>query len=121
MLTAFGKALRKYRIDNELLLKDMADAINVSVAFLSAVEIGKKRIPADLISKLKSVYTLNEETVKELVEAAAISNNEVRFVNLNRMELPDREGVLAFAKNFENLGPDEKNKIISILKGESVD
>ena len=119
MLTAFGKVLRKYRIDHDLLLKDMADAINMSVAFLSAVEIGKKRIPVDLISKLKSFYTMDEETVKELLGAAAISNNEVRFVNLDRMELPDREGVLAFAKNFESLEPYEKEKIISILKGVS--
>ena len=117
MLTAFGKALRKYRIDHELLLKDMADAIDVSVAFLSAVEIGKKKVPADLVSKLKLFYTLNKETVNELVEAAAISNNEVRFANLDRMESSEREGVLAFAKNFESLEEKEKEKIISILKG----
>jgi len=119
MLTVFGKMLRKYRIDHELLLKDMADELKVSVAFLSAVEIGRKKIPADFISKLKLAYTLSEEIVKELVEAAAISNNEVRFVKLDRMELPDREGVLAFAKNFENLKAEEKKKIISILKGGS--
>lgn len=117
MLTAFGKVLRKFRIEHQLLLKDMADRLDVTVAFLSAVEVGRKKIPANLISKLKSVYTLDEERVKELVEAAAISNNEVRFVNLDQMKLPDREGVLAFAKNFENLKSDEKEKIISILKG----
>lgn len=45
MLTGIGKFLRKLRIDNEEILKDMADALGVSSAFLSAVENGRKKMP----------------------------------------------------------------------------
>ena len=38
MLTNFGKALRKLRIDNNELLKDMALKLEVTVSYLSAVE-----------------------------------------------------------------------------------
>ena len=44
MLTEFGKALRRIRLDNDELLKDMADKLKVSSAYLSAVENGKKNL-----------------------------------------------------------------------------
>ena len=43
MLTALGKFLRKLRIDNGEILKDMADKLGVTASFLSAVENGKKQ------------------------------------------------------------------------------
>lgn len=57
MLTGIGKFLRKLRIDNEEILKDMADALGVSSAFLSAVENGKKKMPDSWIEKLKDIYS----------------------------------------------------------------
>ena len=47
MLTSIGRFLRKLRIDHGEILKDMADALGVSYAFLSAVENGKKKCPKD--------------------------------------------------------------------------
>ena len=37
-LTEFGKTLRKARIDHDISLKDLADLLNLSPAFLSGVE-----------------------------------------------------------------------------------
>ena len=37
MLTKFGKELRKIRIEHDEILKDMADKLNVTAAYLSAV------------------------------------------------------------------------------------
>ena len=47
MLTEFGKCLRKIRIDKAELLKDMAEKLQVTSAYLSAVEHGKREIPDD--------------------------------------------------------------------------
>ena len=55
MLTAFGKALRKIRIDRNLLLKDMADGLGCSSPFLSAIESGTKKIPDDMIERISNV------------------------------------------------------------------
>lgn len=117
MLSNFGKVLRKYRIDHELLLRDMADAIGVSIAFLSAVEVGKKKVPAELISKLSNIYSLDKKTLDDLKEAAALSNNEIRFTNIDQMGRTDRETVLAFAKNFESLDAKKKEQLLALLKG----
>ena len=45
MLTKFGKELRKIRIENDEILKDMADKLNVTAAYLSAVENGNRKVP----------------------------------------------------------------------------
>lgn len=42
MVTAFGKFCRKLRIDRGQIMLDMAESLQVSPAFLSAVENGKK-------------------------------------------------------------------------------
>ena len=42
MLTSFGKFCRKLRINNGELLYDMAEKLDVSSAFLSKVENGKR-------------------------------------------------------------------------------
>ena len=42
MITKLGDYLRKLRIRNQQILKNMADELGVSSAFLSAVENGKK-------------------------------------------------------------------------------
>ena len=55
MITEFGKELRKLRIDRGEILKTMAEKINVTSSYLSAIECGKRNIPADLIQKLTSI------------------------------------------------------------------
>ena len=60
-MTKLGIALRKIRLDRQELLKDMADRLKVSSAFLSAVETGKKRPPANFIDRICSAYELSED------------------------------------------------------------
>ena len=44
MLTSLGRFLRKLRIDRGEILKNMAEKLEVTSSFLSAVENGKKRM-----------------------------------------------------------------------------
>ena len=66
MLTEFGKILRKLRIDRQELLRDMAKNLEVSSAYLSAVETGKRKIPIDWCSKISTLYKLDPDTIREL-------------------------------------------------------
>ena len=49
MITAFGKFLRNLRMDIGELLLQMAEKLDVSPAFLSGVENGKRKIPSDRV------------------------------------------------------------------------
>jgi transcriptional regulator with XRE-family HTH domain len=44
MLTIFGQAVRQLRIERALLLKHMADALKLSSAQLSAIEVGRSAL-----------------------------------------------------------------------------
>ena len=56
MVTAFGKFCRKLRIDRGQIMLDMAESLQVSPAFLSAVENGKKNVPAQWRDKIVKAY-----------------------------------------------------------------
>lgn len=115
MLTAFGKALRKIRIDRNLLLKDMADGLGCSSPFLSAIESGTKRIPDDMIERISQVYKLTEEEVQSLEVGKVQSMKEV-VMSLKDFCAQDRELAMAFARNFDALKEDQKEKLRAILK-----
>ena len=66
-LTEFGKFLRKLRIDNEELLKDMAIKLNTTPAFLSMVETGRRSIPKKWEEEIEKIYSLSLIQKEELI------------------------------------------------------
>lgn len=76
-LTKFGKLVRTYRLEKDFSLKDMADAIRVSSAYLSAMEYGERAVlPKHLdgiVNFLKKEASLSQIQEKELRESAAES------------------------------------------------
>lgn len=69
-----GKALRVYRITHGLVLKDMAEHLGYSSAFLSAVETGRKKIPSDFFQRLELVYGLTEEKLESIYKNTDFSS-----------------------------------------------
>lgn len=70
-ITEFGKFIRKFRLDNDERLYDMAQKLDVSSAFLSSVETGKKSIPQKLLDNLETVYSLSDDLVQQMNEAVS--------------------------------------------------
>ena len=66
-LTEFGKFLRKLRIDNGELLKDMAIKLNVTPFFLSMVETGRRSIPKKWEEEIENIYSLSLKQKEELI------------------------------------------------------
>lgn len=116
MFTQFGKILRKIRIDQGLLLKDMADAFGVSSAYLSSVETGKKPVSDDLVKRAAAFLRLDPESDEyaELQDAAAISRGEVSM-STSGPTPKHQEAVLAFARNFERLNQSDLDRILGML------
>ena len=116
MLTEFGKALRKIRIDRQQLLRDMADKLGVSSAYLSAVETGKRRIPQDWVSKIASIYSLSCEEQADLQSAADNSVFDVTISLVNASE-QKRNAVLSFARALDGLNDEDLKRIRASMKG----
>lgn len=66
MLDNFGRLVRDIRITRSLLLYDMAKALDISPAELSAIETGKKPVPDWFIPTLKEKYGIGDTCAKTL-------------------------------------------------------
>ncbi len=115
MITEFGKCLRNIRMDCNELLKDMAEKLNMTSAYLSAIEHGKREIPEGCIGKIIRLYNLNVEEFIALEEAAANSRLSLKIDLFGHSD--DKKSLAnAFARKFENLDEAQINEMMNILK-----
>ena len=92
MLTEFGVEVRKLRLEKRMRLKEMAEKLQMSSAFLSAVETGSKRVPAGLPGRISELMKLDEITSVHFPEFQTVYN---LTVNRN-LELKSSEQVQDF-------------------------
>lgn len=79
-MTPFGVKLRALRAERGLSLRAMATALDVSPAYLSALEHGKRGAPSlALIQHICALFGLYWEDAEELEHLAAISHPRPRF------------------------------------------
>jgi transcriptional regulator with XRE-family HTH domain len=114
MLTLFGKFCRKLRIDSGELLKGMADKLGVTSSYLSAVENGKRSVPQEWVSKLTELYSLDDKQYIELKDAVQKSQLNLK-VDLKDFNSEEKNLMMAFAREFKELGEDDRDTIKNIL------
>ena len=116
-VTAFGKILRKLRIDYSEVLGTMATRIGISSAYLSAIENNGRDIPDDLIAKIATEYNLNESQITELEEAKAQTNGAVavQFEN-QKTEQNYVQTAVMFARDFSKLTSTQVEQLRNLLK-----
>lgn len=117
MLTKFGKTLRKIRIDHDEVLKDMANKFGVTVAYLSAVENGKREVPDNWISVIEREYHVSGDEMRELQKYAYENKNSLK-IDLCGIEQEEKELALAFARSFKSLSDEEMKMLSNIFNRE---
>ena len=115
MLTEFGRALRKLRLDESEILRDMAVKLGISTAYLSAIENGKRPIPRGFIDSISDAYTLGDDERKELKRAIDKSLVDIE-IDLEGKQGARREAALIFARSFDDMDDNTAQKIIEMLK-----
>lgn len=110
MLTDFGKTCRKLRIDNNELLLDMANYLGVSAAFLSKVENGKAKPPANWKEKIVARYHLTDAMYAELCNSIDKARS-VRTIKIPNIQEDDSELMLAFARKLGDMSTAEKETL----------
>lgn len=114
MIGSLGTFLRILRIQHHHLLKDMADILGVSAAFLSAVENGKRNMPSTWVEKIGNAYDLTPEKCEEL-RLAAMDSRKSLTLNLESADKMKRKLAVSFARCFENIDQDTTEQIMKIL------
>ena len=116
-VTTFGKALRKLRIDHSEILGDMAKRLEISPAYLSAIENNGRVIPDDLIAKLAQKYNLNDSQINELEEAKAQTKGAVDVQFENHKGNHDYiQTAVMFARDFSKLTAQQVEQLKRLLK-----
>ncbi len=113
--TKFGEFIRGYRRTNKILLKEMAEALGVSSAFLSAVENGNKPIPQGIEQKLVSIFSFSDEDKNGLFQSVDATRTQ-STINVPNNPL-DQMLVGAFCRNFNELDDIKKEELLNLLKG----
>lgn len=116
MLTEIGKYLRKIRIDKGLLLKDMALGLEVSPAYLSTVETGKKTFSADFVEKIARYLglELGSYEYQELEEAVMLTRGQVE-IPMHGLTNKHQEVAMAFSRQFEEMQVTDLDRILELL------
>jgi transcriptional regulator with XRE-family HTH domain len=77
-MTPFGDRMRKLRAERGITLKEMAEGLGVSSAYLSALEHGKRGRPGwHLIQRILSFFNIIWDDAEEVVRLARISHPRI--------------------------------------------
>jgi transcriptional regulator with XRE-family HTH domain len=114
MLTALGKELRKLRLENGELLKDMAEKLNISASYLSSIENGKKTPVRGFVDEIVSLYGLSENQASTLEDSYYTTINEIS-IKINDTNNEKMNLGLVFARKINNLDSDQIKNIFDIL------
>ena len=112
--TKFAEFLRVLRGKNHENMGDTAKLLGVKVAFVSAVETGKKNVPEDWVDKLVEHYNLNAQEKAELIQAIEDSKTTSK-INLVSAPSFKRQVALQFQRSFDEIDEETARKILELL------
>lgn len=113
-ITEFGKAVRKSRIDADVTLVAMASELQTTTSFLSALEMGRKKIPSEWVEKIERYFSSRGISVR-LKELANVANKTVPIDGLS----PAQQMLVAgFARvNLSDAEIANFSKLLAVKKG----
>jgi transcriptional regulator with XRE-family HTH domain len=114
-MTPFGARLRALRADRGLTLKHLAEALQVSAAYLSALEHGKRGAPsAGLVHQVNEYFGLIWDEADDLSRLARLSNPRV---TVNTAGLTPEQTALAnrLAQMISRLPPETVASLHAVL------
>lgn len=115
MISKFGEYIRIIRRKENDSLRNMAKKMDISAAFLSAMEVGRKNIPLSYVDKIDELYHLTEEEKNKLIEAIQETNDKVS-IELSEMNEQQRQVTLVFARKIQTADEDLIEKLRKVLE-----
>ena len=114
-MTENVKFLKKIRIERGEVLYTMANKLGVTPSFLSAVELGKKKMPYEWNVKIRTAYQLTPAQEKELDEAIAASEKAV-VIDFEGASTDAKRLAVSFARSFDDLTDEQIEAIKKLMQ-----
>lgn len=99
-LTPFGETVRVLRMKYGISLKQMADAMAISSAYLSSIEFGEKRLAQKHIDSAIG-YLKNIVTKEQLESVRVAAEQSKKIIDTSELSTDDRGFVAAFARKLQ--------------------
>ena len=114
-MTPFGHRLRELRAERKRTLKDMAAALKVSSAYLSALEHGHRGKPSSgLVQQIAAYFNLAWDDVDELRRLAELSHPRV-VVDTSGLDPLATELANRLSESIEKLDRATLEKLLALL------
>ena len=118
-MTPFGAKLRMLRKDRSLTLAEMAKAIGVSSAYLSALEHGKRGRPSwHLVQAIISYLNIIWDEAEELVKLSRVSHPRIT-IDTSGLEPEATELANQLSKSISKLEPMLIREMLQKIKSRS--
>ncbi len=115
-MTPFGKRMRELRAARGVTLKQMADELGVSSAYLSALEHGRRGRPTWLlVQQIIGYFNVIWDEAEEVQELAALSNPRVT-VDTAGLSPAATELANRLARDIDRLSLDDLEDLLARLK-----
>lgn len=115
MTTPFGEAIRSIRRERGISQKDMAKALNVSAAYLSALENGKRGQPGfDFLQRVAGYLNIIWDEADDLFRVASMSHPRV-VVDTSGMPAAYTALANALARQIRTLRPETIRELAEVL------
>ncbi len=116
-MTPFGAKLRELRADRGITLANMAEAINVSSAYLSALEHGKRGRPSwHLVQSIIAYLNIIWDEAEELVKLSRLSHPRIT-IDTGGLDPEATELANRLSKSISKLDKATVNDLLVRLKG----
>ncbi|MBB3594724.1 transcriptional regulator with XRE-family HTH domain [Rhizobium sp. BK529] len=115
-MTPFAEAVRKLRARKGVTQKQMAAALNVSPAYLSALEHGKRGVPSfDLLQRIAGYFNIIWDEAEELFLIAGSSDPRV-VVDTSGLPSEHTEFANRLAKRIRSLDSADIAQLSALLE-----
>ena len=115
-MTPFGHKLRQLRAARKMTLKDLAKALHVTPAYLSALENGKRGKPSKgLVHQVSAALGIIWDDAEELARLAALSDPRPR-VDTSGLSAKATEVANRLATDIGRLSDAELERLLEVLK-----
>lgn len=99
-ITEIGKILRKLRVDCGETARDMAKKLGITASYLSAIELGKRRMTEEIQTQIVFLYELSADDRKTITRASADKPLKLDLLGATAEQI---EAARLFSKWFRKL------------------
>lgn len=110
-----GEIFNILRREKGLKQSDVADAIGSSTSFYSAIEVGRKSAPPEVLHQLIMFLKPNEATRRKINHLAAVQQKEVR-INTSRLSPERTETAMLLARRLPDLNQADLKLLKAVLE-----